>query len=68
MSLPPILNVGQHAVGVWLGTALETFCEEPVAASFELVGSSRGRPDRLVVLDLPFVRKGPLTKGECSDQ
>jgi hypothetical protein len=54
MELPPVLNVGRHTVGVWLGTAGGTLVEEPTAASFELLGSDRGRRDRAVVLDLPF--------------
>ncbi|MEO5842923.1 MAG: polysaccharide ABC transporter ATP-binding protein [Acidimicrobiales bacterium] len=56
MALPAVLNVGRHTVGVWFGTAVETLLEEPVAASFELLGSTRGRRDRTVVLDLPFSR------------
>jgi ABC-2 type transport system ATP-binding protein/lipopolysaccharide transport system ATP-binding protein len=56
LDLPPVLNVGEHLVGVWVGTSIYDFVNEPAAASFELVGSSRQRPERAVVLDLPFRR------------
>lgn len=56
LELPPVLNVGEHTVGVWIGTSSATLVEEPVAAAFELLGSSRNRADRAVVLDLPFKR------------
>jgi ABC-2 type transport system ATP-binding protein/lipopolysaccharide transport system ATP-binding protein len=55
MSVPPILNVGDHTVGLWMGTMLEDFLYEPAAASFTLGGSGHDRPDRAVVLGLPFV-------------
>jgi ABC-type polysaccharide/polyol phosphate transport system ATPase subunit len=58
LDVPPVLNVGQHVVGVWIGTASRDLVDEPAAASFELFGSSRGRLDRAVVLDLPFRRTG----------
>ena len=58
LDLPPVLNVGQHIVGVWIGTPTLDLVNDPSVASFELFGSARGRPDRAVVLDLPFVRTG----------
>ena len=58
LDVPPVLNVGEHTVGIWLGTASATLVEEPAAASFHLIGSSRGRPERAVVLNLPFRRTG----------
>jgi ABC-2 type transport system ATP-binding protein/lipopolysaccharide transport system ATP-binding protein len=57
LDLPPVLNVGQHTIGVWMGVSWLTFVDEPVAATFELVGSDRDRPERVVVLDLPFRRE-----------
>lgn len=56
LDLPPVLNVGRYVVGVWIGTAAKNLIDEPATASFELFGSVRGRPDRAVVLDLPFRR------------
>jgi ABC-2 type transport system ATP-binding protein/lipopolysaccharide transport system ATP-binding protein len=56
LELPPVLNVGEYTVGVWLGTSTVDLLNEPAAAAFELVGSSRSRLDRAVVLDLPFRR------------
>jgi ABC-2 type transport system ATP-binding protein/lipopolysaccharide transport system ATP-binding protein len=58
LDLPPVLNVGQYAVGVWIGTATTTVVDEPAVTTFELIGSDRGRLDRAVVLDLAFRRTG----------
>jgi ABC-type polysaccharide/polyol phosphate transport system ATPase subunit len=58
LDLPPLLNVGTHVVGVWVGTPATDLIDEPAAASFELLGSDRKRPERAVVLDLPFRRTG----------
>ena len=54
LRLPPLLNVGVHTVGVWAGSAHVDLLDEPTAATFTLHGSDRGRPDRAVVLGLPF--------------
>jgi ABC-2 type transport system ATP-binding protein/lipopolysaccharide transport system ATP-binding protein len=54
MDLPPVLNVGEHRVGIWLGTTWVDLVDEPSAAAFEVVGDDRKRLDRVVVLNLPF--------------
>jgi ABC-type polysaccharide/polyol phosphate transport system ATPase subunit len=54
LAVPPILNVGDFTVGLWLGTAHEDLLDEPSAATFSLHGHDRGRPDRVVVAGLPF--------------
>jgi ABC-type polysaccharide/polyol phosphate transport system ATPase subunit len=54
LDVPPVLNAGEHYVGIWVGTSTQTFVYEPTAAAFTLHGSDGGRPDRAVVLDLPF--------------
>ena len=54
LDVPPVLNVGEHMVGVWIGTSVFDHVDEPAAAAFTLFGSDRNRPDRAVVLDLPF--------------
>ena len=54
LEVPPVLNTGDYTVGVWLGTALEDCVVEPTAASFTLHGGNAARPDRAVVLGLPF--------------
>jgi ABC-2 type transport system ATP-binding protein/lipopolysaccharide transport system ATP-binding protein len=56
LDIPPVLNVGSHVVGVWIGTSTMDLIDEPAAASFDLLGSDRKRPERAVVLDLPFRR------------
>lgn len=58
LDLPPVLNVGQHSVGVWIGSAWTDLINEPVAAAFELLGDDRRRLNRAVVLNLPFRRTG----------
>jgi len=55
-----VLNVGHHVVGIWIGTSTLDLVDDPSVASFELFGSARGRPDRAVVLDLPFRRTQPV--------
>lgn len=56
LDVPPVLNVGQHSVGVWIGTQIADLVEQPAAATFELLGPGRSRLDRAVVLNLPFRR------------
>ena len=51
--MPPVLNVGEFAVGVWFGTSHEDFLYEPAAASFSLHGGDLGRPPRVLDLNLP---------------
>jgi ABC-type polysaccharide/polyol phosphate transport system ATPase subunit len=53
--VPALLNSGDYLVGVWFGTPHEQFMDEPAAAPFTVHGGDSTRPDRLVVLDLPFV-------------
>ena len=63
LAVPPILNVGDFTVGLWLGTAHEDLLDEPSAGTFSLHGHDRGRPDRVVVADLSFTVEplpGPL--------
>lgn len=55
MSVPPLLNVGDFAVGVWFGTTHEEFMAEPAAALFTLHGSDLSRRDRVVAVPLPLV-------------
>lgn len=53
--VPPVLNVGEYTLGVWIGTRTEDFFHEPTALSFTLSGSRNDRPERLVALGLPLV-------------
>jgi ABC-type polysaccharide/polyol phosphate transport system ATPase subunit len=54
MEVPPVLNTGDYAVGVWIGSRGRTILNEPSVASFTLVGPDMGRPDRAVILELPW--------------
>jgi ABC-2 type transport system ATP-binding protein/lipopolysaccharide transport system ATP-binding protein len=49
-----VLNVGEYVVGVWIGTRYDTFLEEATAARIRLEGDVKGRPRRLVDLQLPW--------------
>ncbi len=54
LTIPSVLNVGEYAVGIWMGTAQEEYFDEPATECFILHGHDRGRPARAVVLELPF--------------
>jgi ABC-type polysaccharide/polyol phosphate transport system ATPase subunit len=54
LDVPPLLNVGEYTVGVWFGTAYDNLLDVAAAGAFSLQGSDRGRPGRVVVLDLPL--------------
>ena len=54
VQIPPVLNVGEYIVGVWLGTALDTFVHETAARRFRVEGDARGRPNRAVALGLQW--------------
>jgi ABC-2 type transport system ATP-binding protein/lipopolysaccharide transport system ATP-binding protein len=52
--VPPVLNVGDYRVGIWIGTRYDTVLLEPAAATFRLEGSTKGRPERAIELCLPW--------------
>jgi hypothetical protein len=54
LALPPVLNVGDYTAGVWFGTSYEDLFDLPTATPFTLHGSDLERPERVVVLNLPF--------------
>lgn len=54
LTVPPVLNVGDFTLGLWFGTAHEDLLDEAVVTSFTVHGSTRNRPDRVVVLGLPM--------------
>jgi ABC-2 type transport system ATP-binding protein/lipopolysaccharide transport system ATP-binding protein len=54
VTIPPVLNVGDYTAGLWFGTTYETLFDLPAAAPFTVHGSDLDRPDRVLVLDLPF--------------
>jgi ABC-2 type transport system ATP-binding protein/lipopolysaccharide transport system ATP-binding protein len=53
--VPALLNSGDYRAGVWFGTQHEDFLDEPALTPFTVHGTDSSRPERLVVLDLPFV-------------
>jgi len=54
VEIPPLLNVGDYTVGVWMGTRYDTFVQETALSRFRLEGDVRGRPRRIVSLGLPW--------------
>jgi len=54
LRVPPLLNVGDYTVGVWMGSAYETLVQETAARRFRLQGNAKNRPWRSVVLQLPW--------------
>ena len=59
--VPPVLNVGDYAVGVWVGQGFEEILSVDAATSFTLDGSTKGRPDRIVELLLPWACRDAAT-------
>jgi ABC-2 type transport system ATP-binding protein/lipopolysaccharide transport system ATP-binding protein len=54
ISVPPVLNVGEYRIGIWVGTRYDTLLFEQAAATFRLEGSTKGRPERAIELYLPW--------------
>jgi ABC-type polysaccharide/polyol phosphate transport system ATPase subunit len=54
VQIPPLLNVGDYTVGVWIGTRYDTFVQETALRRFRLEGDVRGRPRRIMSLELPW--------------
>jgi ABC-type polysaccharide/polyol phosphate transport system ATPase subunit len=54
LEVPPVLNVGDYVVGLWMGSAYETLLLEPAAGRIRLDGDPKGRPHRLIDLGLPW--------------
>jgi ABC-type polysaccharide/polyol phosphate transport system ATPase subunit len=52
--IPPVLNVGDHTVGVWLGTGYEELAWADAVVRFRLDGDSQGRAERATRLDAPW--------------
>jgi ABC-type polysaccharide/polyol phosphate transport system ATPase subunit len=55
LTIPPVLNVGDYSLGLWMGSAQEKFIDEPAVVPFTLGGTAPGGSEGLVVIDLPFV-------------
>ena len=54
LQIPPLLNVGEYTVGVWIGTRYDTFVQETALRRFRLEGDVKGRPRRIMSLELPW--------------
>jgi ABC-2 type transport system ATP-binding protein/lipopolysaccharide transport system ATP-binding protein len=54
LEVPPLLNVGDYTVGVWIGTRYDTFVQETALRRFRLEGDARGRSRRIMSLELPW--------------
>jgi ABC-type polysaccharide/polyol phosphate transport system ATPase subunit len=54
LQIPPVLNVGDYTVDLWMGDSYETIVHERNVHRFRLIGDVLNRPDRLLVLRLPW--------------
>ena len=54
LTVPPVLNVGDYTVGIWLGTMYEEFAWADDALAFHLEGVANGRADRAIQLGLEW--------------
>jgi ABC-2 type transport system ATP-binding protein/lipopolysaccharide transport system ATP-binding protein len=54
LGVPPVLNVGTYTVGLWAGRGQENFLDVDATTVFTIDGSTKGRPDRVVDLMLPW--------------
>lgn len=54
LEVPPVLNVGEYLVGLWMGDPYETFVHEMGVERFHVAGDDGNRPDRCVALALPW--------------
>ncbi len=55
LTIPPVLNVGDYVIGVWMGSAyVTTLLFEDDALHVRLDGTTRQRPDRMMQLGLSW--------------
>jgi ABC-type polysaccharide/polyol phosphate transport system ATPase subunit len=52
LSIPPVLNTGDYAVSIWMGSSHEDYVWEDQAIQFRLEGDSANRPRRVLNLGL----------------
>lgn len=52
LNIPPVLNTGDYAVGLWMGAPHEDYVWEEQALRFRLEGDSANRPRRVLNLGL----------------
>ena len=51
LTIPAVLNVGDHSVGVWMGTGYEEFVWADAVLNFRLRGDTQGRAERVTQLN-----------------
>jgi ABC-type polysaccharide/polyol phosphate transport system ATPase subunit len=54
LTVPPLLNVGNFSVGVWMGTGFEELFWRDDVLSFRLEGDTQARTERLLQLSIPW--------------
>ena len=52
LMVPPVLNVGDYSLGLWLGTGYEELLWRNELLNFRLEGDSQGRSERILQLNL----------------
>jgi ABC-2 type transport system ATP-binding protein/lipopolysaccharide transport system ATP-binding protein len=53
--IPGVLTAGNYTAGLWIGTAYEDLLDIPAVIPFSISGSPKGRPQRVIALDLPVL-------------
>lgn len=60
--VPPVLNTGDYSLGLWIGTAYDTYVWAESAILLHLEGETHGRPERNMQLGLRWdVEYQPVT-------
>ena len=54
MTVPPVLNVGNFSVGVWMGSGFEQLFWRDELVVFRLEGDTQARTERLLQLGVPW--------------
>jgi hypothetical protein len=54
LEVPPVLNVGEYSLSIWMGSAYEDFVWEDSPITFRLNGDTSNRDERLLQLSLPW--------------
>jgi ABC-2 type transport system ATP-binding protein/lipopolysaccharide transport system ATP-binding protein len=54
MQVPPVLNVGNFSIGVWMGTGFEELFWRDGVVVFRLEGDTQARTERLLQLGVPW--------------
>jgi ABC-2 type transport system ATP-binding protein/lipopolysaccharide transport system ATP-binding protein len=52
LTIPPVLNVGEYSLSIWMGSAYDDYVWEDSPVTFRLDGETKNRDERLLQLSL----------------